>query len=195
MGGYCSQTRRFISPAIDFFTCLLVATHLSSNRSPTLSTCHTDHVSPKLLLTRRPQKPLHDQFSLVNTISSERVVQQQKVTLESHDMSLLMSLSHFVTPIYTGINLIMHQKLALPSLMHYENLYCNWNSCFLLQSHYYVSSLTWFHWTDKNSAKWTVEFHGTRQISVVVSPPQNPAGLTGILRDPQDYTIILVILI
>ena len=124
MGGYCSQTRCFISPAIDFFTCLLIATHLSRNRSPTLSTCHTNHVSPKLLLTRRPRKPLHDQFSLVNTISSEQVVQQQRVTLESHDMSLLMSLSHFVTLIYTGINLIMHRKLALPGLMHYENLYC-----------------------------------------------------------------------
>ena len=35
---------------------------------------------------------------------TERVVQQQRVTLESHDMSL----SCFVTPIYTGINLIMH---------------------------------------------------------------------------------------
>ena len=43
---------------------------------------------------------------------------------ESHNMSLLMSLSHFVTPIYTGINLIMHQELALPGIMHYENFYC-----------------------------------------------------------------------
>ena len=51
---------------------------------------------------------------------TEQVVQQQRVTLESHDMSL----SHFVTPIYTGINLIMHWKLALPSVMHYENFYC-----------------------------------------------------------------------
>ena len=51
---------------------------------------------------------------------AERVVQQQRVTLESHDMSL----SHFVTPIYTGINLIMHRKLALPGVMHYENFYC-----------------------------------------------------------------------
>ena len=52
---------------------------------------------------------------------AEQVVQQQRVTLESHDMSL----SHFVTPIYTGINLIMHRKLALPGVMHYENFYCN----------------------------------------------------------------------
>ena len=57
---------------------------------------------------------------------TEQVVQQQRVTLESHNMSLLMSLSHFVTPIYTGINLIMHQKLALPSIMHCENFYCIW---------------------------------------------------------------------
>ena len=55
---------------------------------------------------------------------AERVVQQQRVTLESHNMSLLMSLSRFVTPIYTGINLIMHRKLALPGIMHYENFYC-----------------------------------------------------------------------
>ena len=66
MGGYCSQTRRFISPAIDFFTCLLITTHLSGNGSPALSTCHTNHVSPKSLLTRRPQKPLCNQFSLIN---------------------------------------------------------------------------------------------------------------------------------
>ena len=124
MGGYCSQTHHFISPAIDFFTCLLIATHLSGNGSPTLSTRHTNHVNPKSLLTRRPRKPLRDQFSLINAITSERVVQQQRVTLQSHDMSLLMSLSRFVTPIYTGINLIMHWKLALPSVMHYENFYC-----------------------------------------------------------------------
>ena len=55
---------------------------------------------------------------------AQQVVQQQRVTLESHDMSLLMSLSRFVTPIYTGINLIMHWKLALPGIMHYENFYC-----------------------------------------------------------------------
>ena len=55
---------------------------------------------------------------------AERVVQQQRVTLESHNMSLLMSLSCFVTPVYTGINLIMHRKLALPGVMHYENFYC-----------------------------------------------------------------------
>ena len=59
---------------------------------------------------------------------AERVVQQQRVTQESHDMSLLMSLSHFVTPVYTGINLIMHWKLALPGVMHYENFYCRLES-------------------------------------------------------------------
>ena len=98
MGGCCSQTRHFISPAIDFFTCLLITTHPSGNRNPALRTHHTNHVSPKSLLTRRPWKPLHDQFSLVNAITSpsmtgwlclptlmridvaERVVQQQRVT-------------------------------------------------------------------------------------------------------------------
>ena len=43
-------------------------------------------------------------------------------------MSLLMSLSRFVTPIYTGINLRMHRKLALPGVMHYENFYCTFFS-------------------------------------------------------------------
>ena len=56
---------------------------------------------------------------------TEQVVQQERVTLESHNMSLLMSLSRFVTPVYTGINLIMHRKLALSSIMHYENFYCS----------------------------------------------------------------------
>ena len=39
--------RCFISPAIDFFTCLLIATHPSGNGSPTLSMRHTNHISPR----------------------------------------------------------------------------------------------------------------------------------------------------
>ncbi|EDR06312.1 uncharacterized protein LACBIDRAFT_328997 [Laccaria bicolor S238N-H82] len=39
------------SSRVDFFTCLLIATHPSGNGSPALSTRHTNHVSPKSLLT------------------------------------------------------------------------------------------------------------------------------------------------
>lgn len=191
MGGYCSQTRRFISPAIDFFTCLLIATHPSGNGSPALSTRHTNHVSPKSLLTGGEDEivdQVNHEMALkrgeIEEIESDdeeedeqeedigigelrslcekverlslkygdsetcldlsRSLRQFRIQLrrvetakarqtslnewfssrESHDMSLLMSLSRFVTPIYTGINLIMHRKLALPGVMHYENFYC-----------------------------------------------------------------------